>query len=85
MTPTEQVVAATVSEALRVRDLTPSDDIFELGGDSLQAVQVALRLELHFDVDLPIESLEASACIRDIAALIDEQLAERAPPPASAP
>ena len=73
LTATEVVVASVYSDILGVERLGPDDDIFEVGGDSMQAVQIALRLENQFDVEIPIETLEGSARVRDVAALIDRQ------------
>ena len=74
MTPTERAVAEVFTDVLRVHDLRAEDDFFDLGGDSLQAVKAALRLQILFDVDIPLESLEASARIDEVAALVDRQL-----------
>jgi acyl carrier protein len=77
MTPTEEVVASAYTAILGVADLEAHDDIFDIGGDSMQAVQIALRLEIRFDIEIPIETLEGSSRICDVAALIDRQLAAR--------
>lgn len=76
MTPTERAVAEVFTDVLRVHDLRAEDDFFDLGGDSLQAVQAALRLQIRFDVDIPLESLEISARIDGVAALIDRLVAD---------
>ena len=73
MTETEAIVAAVYTDVLRVEAVGPDDDIFEIGGDSMQAVRIALRLEIHFGVEIPIEALEGAARVRDVAALIDRR------------
>ena len=85
MTPTETLVASVYAEIMDLHDLQQTDDIFELGGDSMQAVQIALKLEILFEVEIPIESLEGSARILDVAALIDRQLAAGRSLPADGP
>ena len=77
MSPTEAKVAAVFAVILKSDRLCADDDIFALGGDSMQAVSIALRLEDDFGVELPLEMLEESASVRTIAATIDRELARR--------
>jgi acyl carrier protein len=79
MTATERIVAMIFCEILELEAVGPEDDLFELGGDSLQAVQIALRLETRFGVDLQVETLEVSGRVGDIAQLIDQALLAAAP------
>ena len=71
----EEAVASVFSQVLKVEGIGPDDDIFELGGDSMQAVQIAMQLEERFDVEIPLEELEDSARVRDAAAFIERALA----------
>jgi acyl carrier protein len=70
---TERKVAAIYSEILEIADIRPDDDLIGLGGDSLQAVRIGLELERRFAVALPVELLESSGCVRDIARFVDQQ------------
>jgi yersiniabactin nonribosomal peptide synthetase len=76
---TEREVAAIYGEILEFADVRPDDDLISLGGDSLQAVRIGLELERCFSVPLPVELLETSGCVRDIAAFIDQQRGTRPP------
>lgn len=68
---TERQVAAIFAEMLELQWVSPEDDIFTLGGDSFEAVRIALELEYHFDIELPVELLESAVRVRDLAAWIE--------------
>ncbi|MFC5220499.1 thioester reductase domain-containing protein [Streptomyces coerulescens] len=70
-TPTEQAVAAVWREVLGVRDIDPDEDFFEVGGHSLRAVRVLLRLRERLGVDLPVQVFFAAPTIRTLAAEFD--------------
>ena len=82
MTPTETTVAGMYAAALEldVESVGLDDDIFSLGGDSLHAVRVALKLEAGFGIEVPPELMEEPITVRAIAAWVDARLAERPPP-----
>ena len=82
---TERQVAEIYQAILDLEQVLPSDDIFSLGGDSLQAVRIALEIELRFKVSLPIELLESSGGVSQIAAWLDAQRAHSAEAAASDP
>ena len=77
MTPTEQKVASICGKILGVQGLRPEDDLYDLGSDSQQAVLIALDIERAFDVSLPLEIMESSGVIREIAAWVDRQLSTK--------
>lgn len=54
VTPTEQVVIAAWARILGTADITPQDDFFDLGAQSLQAIQVANRLGVELRTDLRV-------------------------------
>ncbi|MCH2165585.1 MAG: AMP-binding protein [Marinovum sp.] len=80
-TQTEAQVAAIWTEVLGHRAFTRTDDFFDIGGESLQAMAVVIRIERHFPVRIGYESLiMRGATIADIAQRIDEALVmEKAP------
>ncbi len=53
----EQVVAAVWAEVLDVDAVTADDNFFDLGGQSLLASQVALRLRDALNIDVPERAL----------------------------
>lgn len=53
---------------------TPDDNLLSLGGDSLQAVELALELGRAFDVEIPGAVLKHSQSIRQLSAWITGRL-----------
>ncbi|AYG64416.1 amino acid adenylation domain-containing protein [Rhizobium jaguaris] len=68
---TEEHLARIWSEELDVEDLSIHDDFFEIGGDSLQAVQLVLSVNNAFGVDLPVQVLFEDSTIADLARRLD--------------
>ncbi|MGH9580965.1 MAG: acyl carrier protein [Terriglobales bacterium] len=56
-------------------NLSPDDDFFQkLGIDSLQALEMLTRLELHFQVELPDYEVQGVADFRTLAERIQARL-----------
>lgn len=56
-------------------ELSPDDDFFKkLGIDSLQALSLLTRLELHFNVELPDYELQGVSDFRTLAERIQARL-----------
>ena len=66
-TSTEQKIAAIWFEVLGWNQIGIHDDFFELGGDSLLAVQVVSRLRQAFEVEVPVAALFESPTIAQLA------------------
>jgi natural product biosynthesis luciferase-like monooxygenase protein len=64
---TEQDLASMWAELLRIDDVGVHDSFFELGGDSLTAVELMLRIQQKFAVELPLYRLFEAATIAEIA------------------
>lgn len=83
-TQTEREVAQVFAEMLDVKWVSPADDVFTLGGDSFEAVRIALELEYRFNLEFPVEMLESSWRVCDLAAWIEahrgSQAVQRAAP-----
>jgi amino acid adenylation domain-containing protein len=77
--PTERRIAKVVAEVLERPAIGVHDDFFALGGDSLRAVQVVLRLNEELDMEIPISSLFELRTVYGIAALFDGGTPEPAP------
>jgi thioesterase domain-containing protein/acyl carrier protein len=56
-TPTEHLLVETWSEVLEHSDFDLSDDFFDVGGDSLQAMTMLTAIEVKTGVRVPMESL----------------------------
>ena len=78
--PVEDAVIAEWRQILEASDISPMDDFFELGGDSIQAVRLIGVIEERFGVMLPISSIFTSASFpRGMSQIITEaQQSDRA-------
>ncbi|OJH38599.1 non-ribosomal peptide synthetase [Cystobacter ferrugineus] len=57
LSPTEERLASIWRELLGVRTVRPGDNFFDLGGQSLMAVQVTSRIREALGVDLPLRQV----------------------------
>ena len=60
MTDVERQLAAIWSDLLKTPDIQVSDNFFDLGGHSLIAVLLILRVREAFGVELPIDDVYSS-------------------------
>lgn len=70
-------VAKIFKLVLGVGGATPEDNVASLGGDSLQAVRIAIELEKHFDVSISPELFNGSKSINVLARWISLQRAKQ--------
>lgn len=73
MTETEKRLCVLYARMLNLDVVQSDDDIYTLGCDSMQAVRIALEIEREFRISLPLEIMESSGRIDDVAAWIDRQ------------
>ena len=81
MTPTEEEICAIYARLLALDHVAPTDDLYALGCDSQQAVRIALEIERRFGVDIPLDIMEASGVVREVAGWVDQQQVRQEPPP----
>ncbi|MBS7543498.1 non-ribosomal peptide synthetase [Ancylobacter oerskovii] len=75
-TPSERLVARLFREVLRLEaEPAAEDDFFALGGDSLQAVSMLLRLREAVGRDPGLGALFAAPSVASLAAALDDQAA----------
>ena len=74
--PTEECLSNIWMEVLGVNRVGADDDFFDLGGNSLSAVQVMVRVQHEFDLILPIHKIFKSPRLSDLAAQVDFELKE---------
>src|SRR5579859_2929177 len=70
----ERALARIWEEAVGVRPVGLDDDFFELGGDSLRALQVAARIGGQYGVELMDSMPFSQPTLRELAPVIEEQL-----------
>ena len=68
----EQSIAAIFSDVLGFPGLDRESNFFDVGGDSLGAVTVFLRIEDEFGTDLPLATLAKAPTVRQLAAAVRE-------------
>jgi acyl carrier protein len=74
---TEERVGAIWSELLGVENIGRTDSFFDLGGNSLVAIQLASHLRRVFEIDLPIAVLFESKDLAALAAAVDAAVEDR--------
>ena len=70
-TETEKAVAAIWTELLAMNGIGIHDDYFDLGGDSMTAVKLLVRLHEAFGIDLQLAALFDRPTIAGLAELVD--------------
>ncbi|MGE5827580.1 MAG: non-ribosomal peptide synthetase [Micromonosporaceae bacterium] len=71
-TPTEEEVARAFAEVLGVDRVGIDDSLFNVGGNSLQALRVVSRINKHFKIRISVRLLYGNASVRAISKSIDE-------------
>ncbi len=87
LSATEEALADIWRRVLGLDVVAVDDAFFDLGGDSIGAVEVLAEVQTAFGVRLPLSKAMAAFDLRQIAALIDEAVAKGVPiaPSAGAP
>jgi amino acid adenylation domain-containing protein len=79
-TPTQAQLAEVWCELLEVSEVRVTDDFFNIGGDSLLAMQLLARIRQQFEVDIPVRSLFDTPTIEHLAQEIEIAKATGATP-----
>ena len=66
-TPTEEIIANIWNQVIKIENIGINDDFFELGGDSLLAIQVVSRIREILNIEIPISLLFEYPTIAQIA------------------
>ena len=70
------VLLSIVEETLQTKNLTGEDDFFDLGGNSLNVVQIINQIEQRFGVELTIENFWDSNSFYELAVFIEQAISE---------
>ncbi|MGB9370035.1 MAG: amino acid adenylation domain-containing protein [Xanthobacteraceae bacterium] len=71
-TVTESRLVELWQQILRLSAVGVQDDFFQIGGDSLSATRLALRVRELFDIDLPLSRMVARPTIEALASFLDD-------------
>lgn len=77
-TDTERTVAELMAELLGAEEVGADADFFAMGGHSLLAIRLVMRLRRAFGVEFGVAELFAERTVANLAALIDRDTAGRA-------
>ncbi len=75
-TPVEETLVKLWEEVLGVERVGVHDNFFELGGHSLLATQLASRLRVAFEMELPLRIIFESPTVARLAAAIEQRQSE---------
>lgn len=80
LSATERVMAGLWREVLQVSSsVTPEDDFFALGGDSMAMVTLEFRIHEELAVSLPAGALLGAPTLRQLSNVVDSLTARPAP------
>ena len=65
--PVEHAVATIWAEVLQLERVGSHDDFLELGGDSLRATQILVRIRAVFGADVPLRDMFAAPTVAEQA------------------
>ncbi len=72
--PVEEYLAGVWQEELGADRVGADDSFFELGGTSLTAMEVMLRLCQEFDIDLPLETMFSHPTLEALAKVAEDRI-----------
>ena len=70
----EKIIYDIWCDALKTKDISVSDNFFDIGGNSLMAISVFSKIGAAFDIDLGLRFFFDSPKIKDLAELIDIEM-----------
>jgi amino acid adenylation domain-containing protein len=73
-TDTERVLAQIWSDVLAVGKVGVEDNFFDLGGDSIRSVLIAMRIKAAFDVILTPRDVLTTRCISALAEVVEDAI-----------
>jgi amino acid adenylation domain-containing protein len=73
-TDTQRRLGKIWADVLDFPNLPPDSDFFDMGGDSLAAVTLFLRINEEFGIDLPIATITRFSTLAALAGRIDDRL-----------
>lgn len=84
-TPVEALLESWWRELLMAEQVSADDDFFDLGGDSIIAVQLFRKINNEFGIDLGLSTIFDARTVRQLADLISQATKEKTPQAKSSP
>jgi tyrocidine synthetase-3 len=75
---TEKAVYQIFSDVLKLKEISVSDNFFDIGGSSLSAMSVHSKLKTTFRIELELRTFFDSPRIKDLAEIIDVRMKKTA-------
>ena len=75
LSATERTLAEIWAEVLKIDSVSAEDGFFDLGGDSLAAVDALLKIYDSFGVQFTVETIFSVATLRQLARMTDKAIA----------
>jgi acyl carrier protein len=72
----EERIAAIWQDVLRIGRVGTRSSFFELGGTSLGAMEIALRICNEFQVDLPLQTVFTRPTVAQLATAVEDLIME---------
>jgi len=66
-------VKEIISEQFKNIDITEKMSFFDLGGDSLDSIELVMRLESEFNIDISDEEMEKLLTVQDAVNFVVEK------------
>ncbi|MEH2065253.1 MAG: amino acid adenylation domain-containing protein [Nostoc sp.] len=73
-TETERAIAHIWQDLLAVEEVSREDNLFQLGGNSLTAMQLVVRIRTSFNIDLPLPKLFTSPTVKSLAKIVEAMI-----------
>jgi hypothetical protein len=77
-TPTEEILAGIYADVLGLQRVGVLDNFFEMGGHSLLAIQVIVRMRASFRIEMPLHHMFEQPTVAGLAGIVIETQAAQA-------
>lgn len=68
----EACVRKAIEDTLQVAEVSPADDLFALGLDSLTATRIVVRIRHELDVELPVIAMFEHATVAEVVGAVEQ-------------
>ena len=76
-TPTELELEKIIKDLLNIDSINFSNNLFEIGGDSLSAIKLCSAIKNKFKIELTVKNIFEAASLRSLAKIIDTNISNQ--------